>query len=231
MTNLHTNLPLPELLKLDLFSGMSKLQIQELCIDGKVIATTHRECLFSEGTVGDFFGVVLSGAYKITKASSRGEDVIINFVTPGDIVAALIMAQANPIYPVSVISMGPSRFLRLSRSNYVNTWKSFPGLLFKIQNLLLKKITHLHDQKTLYNAPLNQKIAAVLIALLEKNASNNPLELPFPLTRKEIANAIGSTEESVIRIMSDWTKVGFIQTTEQFIRIIQVEKILEILKV
>jgi CRP-like cAMP-binding protein len=80
-------------------------------------------------------------------------------------------------------------------------------------------------------APLNQKVASLLINLLEKNPTENGLELPLPITRKEIADTLGATVESVIRIMSEWSKMGIIQTNDQYIRVIKPDKVIEYLKV
>lgn len=86
------------------------------------------------------------------------------------------------------------------------------------------------DQRALGKASLSQKLAAQLINLLEKNPKENDMELPLPLTRKELADSLGATSESIIRIMSEWSKQGIIQTHDHHIRLLKPEKILEILK-
>ena len=55
------------------------------------------------------------------------------------------------------------------------------------------------------------------------------MTLPLPITRKEIAEACGASVESVIRVMSDWSKQGFINTQDAHIEILRMDKILEIL--
>ncbi len=50
--------------------------------------------------------------------------------------------------------------------------------------------------------------------------------VPLPLTRKEIANTLGASVESVIRVMSEWSKQEIIETTDQQIRILKFEKII-----
>jgi CRP-like cAMP-binding protein len=47
------------------------------------------------------------------------------------------------------------------------------------------------------------------------------------MTRKEIANSLGASAESVIRIMSEWSKRGLIETHDQHIKLLQVNKIIE----
>lgn len=160
----------------------------------------------------------------------RWEDVIMHFSTAGDVIAAFVMSKPGATYPVSAISMGASRFLKIPRANYVEHWAKNHHLVFRIQSLISTRMGILQDQKVLARAPLAQKIAALLMNLLEKNHDEDALTLPLPLTRREIADALGSSVESVIRVMSDWSKQNFIQTTDQNIKLLQPEKIIEILK-
>ncbi|MCB0368426.1 MAG: cyclic nucleotide-binding domain-containing protein, partial [Bdellovibrionales bacterium] len=108
---------LSELLGFSIFEGLSKEQILELCQGGQILTSSHRDVLFPFGREAHFFGIVLSGAYKLTKPSPLGEDVIVHFSTPGDVLAAFIMTQPKPRFPVSAISMGPSRFLKIPKEN------------------------------------------------------------------------------------------------------------------
>lgn len=218
-----------ECMGLSIFSGISRTGLKELFHGGQVVTSAHREHLFEVGDSASFFGVVLSGAYKLSKPSAVGEDVIVHFSTPGDVVAAFIIAMPNTVYPVTAIAMGPSRFLKLPRENYGTIWKSNLDLIFKIQNLLSTRMGHLQDEKVLMKAPLSQKVASLLMSLLENNPDGETT-LRLPLTRKEIADSVGASVESVIRIMSEWSKQGIICTNEQHINLLKIEKLIEILR-
>lgn len=140
------------------------------------------------------------------------------------------MAQPQPKYPVNAIAMGPSRFLKIPRQNYQLEWKNDSQLIQKIQNLLSHRMSFFQDQKVMTKAPLDQKIAALLINLFEKNTNSQEFELPLPITRKELADSLGVASESVIRVMSEWSKQGLIQTNDNYITLLKPEKIIEILK-
>lgn len=229
MTNLQAIIP--ELQQFKIFENMSNLQIIDLCSGGEIVFSNHRNYIFKFGDEAHYFGIVLSGAYKLSKPSPQGSDVIVHFSMPGDVVAAFIMAQVKPVYPVASIAMGPSRFLKISRQVFIEKWKTQPELIFRIQNLLSTRMSLLQDQMVMLKAPLGQKVASLLLNLLEKSPIENGLDLPLPLTRKEIADNLGASVESVIRIMSEWSKLGIIQTNDQFIRVIKPDKIIEFLKI
>lgn len=216
-----------ELINCNFFSQMSRQQITELCQSGTISTSNHRDVLFQSGEDATHFGIVLSGAYKLVKQTFSGEDVIVHFAVPGDVIGAFIMTQAKPIYPVTVVAMGPSRFLKIPKSTYLQQWSQSPDLIFRIQNILSERMTLLQNHKAQSKSTLAQKIGLLLLNLKDKNTNPDLWTLPLPLTRKEIADSLGASVESVIRVMSDWSKKGIIATTDQQISVLKPEMLVE----
>lgn len=210
-----------ELAKFPLFKGFDAQAIESLCEGGQVKVSQHREQLFEAGQPATHFGVVLSGAYKLARISPTGDDAVIHFCSPGDVIAALVMPQPSPLYPVSAKAMGPSRVLMLSREVYVNKWVPNPELVIRIQGLLSSRMARFQNYKVMQRAPLPSKVAALLLQLITKDSRQDEIEVPVPLTRREIADTLGVTVESVIRVMSEWSKNGYVVTTDQQIRILR----------
>jgi CRP-like cAMP-binding protein len=219
---------LGEILRFPIFQGFTKDKILKLTNDAQIVVTHHRETLFRCGEDASCFGLVLSGAYKLIKPGVGGEDTILHFSTPGDVIGAFIMSQEHPVYPLSAISMGPSRFLKIPKENYKIFWMNDAPLIFRVQNILSSRMSALQNQKAANKFPLQQKVAMLLIELLERQPKNGENVLALPLTRKEIADSLGSSVESVIRIMSEWSKLGFIQTNDQQIKIINLDQIIKL---
>ncbi len=220
---------LTELKTMPLFQELSILQLEELCADAKVIVANHRERIIQSGEIATHFGVVLSGAYKLSKTTPAGEDSIVYFSAPGDVIAAFVMAQKNPVYPVSVTAMGPSRYLSIPRNNYLTTWKNYSNLIMNIQNLLASRMNQLQNQKALSKANLQIRLASLLMTLVAEKNLEKELIIPIPLTRKEISDSLEVTVESVIRLMSDWSKRELITTTDHVITILQPDQIIQIM--
>src|SRR5690606_37235750 len=143
------------------------------------------------------------GAFKLTRPTPQGDDAIVHFSVQGDVIGAFIMTHSNPIYPVTVTAMGPSRFLMLPREVYLERWKHEPELIFRIQNLLSVRMTQLQNHSALAKCSLAAKIAFLLVDLLHRQEKSDDPTLPLPLTRKEVAETLGATVESVIRVMSE----------------------------
>lgn len=218
---------LAEVKNFDLFKDLDPLTIEQLCENSQIKVHSHKQIVFTYGTPALHFGVVLSGAYKLTRISAIGEESVIHFSSPGDVVAALIMTQKNITYPVTVKAMGPSRMLVIPQETYLNRWIKNPMLIMKMQGLLSTRMARLQNHKVMQRAPMSSKIAAMLMQLVAQDNTSEQLEVPLPLTRKEIADSLGVTVESVIRVMSDWVKHGYIATSDQHIKILKPEHLIE----
>lgn len=222
----HLKAILGELNKFSLFESLSDQETSALCDNGIVRFCKHREEIFSFGKPADYFGIVLSGAYKLSRLNPMGEESVIHFCAPGEVIAALVMAQKNSTYPVTVKAMGPSRILILKKENYTQNWLVRPELILKIQSQLSTRMSLLQNQKLMQRAPVSAKVAAFLLQYLmnhEHDSNDDQLIIPVPLTRKEIGDALGLSVETVIRTMSDWGKKDIISSTDQMIKVKNVE--------
>src|SRR5690606_23419010 len=149
--------------------------------------------------------------------------------TPGDVIGALVMSQPGAAYPVTVVAMGASSVLTIPQETYAKSWALNPTVQQFISGMLYNRMNLLHDQKALNRASLRQKIASLLVSLIERYSGEEETILPVPLTRQEIADAVGASVESVIRAMSDWSQRGIIQTSDQYIQVLSMGELLEIL--
>ncbi|HND86221.1 MAG TPA: Crp/Fnr family transcriptional regulator [Pseudobdellovibrionaceae bacterium] len=223
---------LPEILGYPIFQGFPREAILQLLSEGRYRSTSHRQNLYQAGEAADSFALVLRGAYKLVRPSPLGDDVIVYFSCPGDVIGALLMPQPSSSYPVTVVSMGPSGVWSIPRRTYLSYWSKNPEIVLRMQSLLYHRMSLLQDEKMRQKSPNSQKVAHLLIQLMEKYSGefNDEGVLPIPITRKEIADAIGSTPESVIRIMSDWSHQGIIRTTDHHIEILKTASIVKLLQ-
>jgi CRP/FNR family transcriptional regulator len=222
---------LPEIKQFSLFRACDKPTLLNLFSGARMQASKHREVLYKTGEPATKFSLVLRGAYKLIRTTPRGDDVIVYFAAPGDAIAALVMAQENALYPVSAIAMGPSLVLEIPRATYVAKWMRHHDIVLQLQGLLYNRMVLLQDEKLLNKSPLDLKIAHLLLQLTEKYSAESDGILPIPLTRREIADSLGASVESVIRIMSDWTQKKIIATSEQHIEVLEAGRIAEMIDV
>lgn len=213
------NSAISELNNFELFKGLSRDELEKLCQGASIKVLTHRECLFQLGAPAHYFAIVLSGAMKLSKFTPAGDESVMYFSVPGDVIGALVMPQENSLYPVMVKSMGPSRCFIISRQVYNENWLKNTGLVSRVQTQLFNRMQRFQTHQSHTKLPLAAKIAGTLLDLVSKGPEVDLIEIP--ITRKEIADHLGVAPESVIRIMSEWTKEGYIEADDKLLRIVR----------
>lgn len=221
---------LHELMAFPLFENFERSAVSDLVSGGSSKTHKHREVLYHAGTAADSFAIVMAGAYKLMKPTPRGDDLIVYFATPGDVIAALIMNQPGSSYPITAKAMGPSKIYSIPRSTFQRAWISNARIQQRLNAFLYTRMSLVQDERALSRTLLEPRVAGLLLRLLERSTEENERIVPLPLTRQEIADSLGVAVESVIRVMSEWSQQGLIKTTDRQIEILRFDQVIDIVK-
>jgi CRP-like cAMP-binding protein len=79
------------------------------------------------------------------------------------------------------------------------------------------------DDKVMTASPVPQKIARFLLRTVDSQAPIYGSRISLKLTRRDIAERVGTTVETVIRVLSKWSQQGWIRIEDQHIDILNRE--------
>jgi CRP/FNR family transcriptional regulator len=170
--------------------------------------------LFAEGDSSDFLYTVASGRVKVFKTTARGTDVILELFGPGDPVGAVAVYESRP-YPATAVALEPTTCMLLPRRAFFALLEQHPTLV----RGLLVGLTHRLVELTNRLAELSGgKIEARLARFFLKLAADigqpraDGTFIGIALSRQELADMIGTTIETAIRVMSRWGKDDIVRT-------------------
>lgn len=175
--------------------------------DAKYREIGNHKTLFTQGQEAQAFAVVVYGGFKIIKETKIKENTIIHFGIPGDLLGAMFMTHSNGYFAASVVALGPSAALEVSKSIYLKNWDGNPKVSKKLKAHFYQRIQELQEHHVLSRRPLKEKIALLLLQLVREEIEQKVVSIPVPITRQEIADYVGSSVESVIRNLSSMTDV------------------------
>jgi CRP-like cAMP-binding protein len=170
--------------------------------------------LFQEGDPPDHLYTVISGRVKVFKTTARGTDVILEIFGPGDPVGAVAVYESRA-YPASGIALEPTTCLLLPRQAFFALLESHPtlvrGLLVGLTHRLVELTTRLTE---LTGGRVEARLARFLLKLANDMGQRRAdgIFIPLALSRQELADMIGTTIETSIRIMSRWGKEDVLRT-------------------
>ena len=200
--------------QIPLFSGLSEEEIGEISsyIERKYFR--KKETIFSEGDPSNWFYILFDGEVKITKLSHDGKEIIIELLSSGEFFGGFAVLKGFP-YPANAIAMRDCETNRISRHNLMRIIERFPNIMYDITANLGERVRELHD--TLKNVALERvesRIAALLLKLAEKTgekSTSGEIAIAMRLTKQDIAEMVGTTVETSIRVLSRFRKSGIIK--------------------
>lgn len=130
------------------------------------------------------------------------------------------MMNPNPKYPVNASAMEDSGVIQISRRLYIDVWQSIPDVAQRVNMQIMGRMMEFHDDKIMATSPVPQKIARFLLRTVDSQASIHGSRISLRLTRKDIAERVGTTVETAIRVLSKWSQDGWIQIEDHHIDIL-----------
>ena len=172
------------------------------------------ETLFVEDDSSDLLYTIAAGRVKVSKMTARGTDLILEIFGPGDPVGAVAVYESRN-YPATATALEPTTCVVIPRQAFFSLLESHPtlvrGLLVGLTHRLVELTNRLAE---LSGGRIEARLARFLLKLAHDMGQKRPdgIFIPLALSRQEIADMIGTTIETSIRIMSRWGKDDIVRT-------------------
>ncbi|KDA06371.1 Crp/Fnr family transcriptional regulator [Microbacterium sp. CH12i] len=217
------------LAQIPFFAGLSEDDLDS--IDKRMVSLSWAEGdhLYSAGEPADHLYVVAAGQVKVVRSTRSGQDTIVDVLAPGELVGSLsIGRQAG--YPETVAAMVTTCALRIETTAFREVLLEYPSVALRV----LDDVTALlgserSDAGQHTSSTVAQRVGMMLLHLADKFGRNGEdvdgVLIQLPLTRADLAGMIGSTPESVSRVMSRLRKEGAVDSGRRWTSILDRDKL------
>jgi CRP/FNR family transcriptional regulator len=181
--------------KSEFFSEISDSAVQELSNVGYLKKYQQGDVLFREGEKGTAFFLLTEGRVKIFKNSADGREIILKLINPGEIFAEVVLFE-NDKYPVNASAASDTELFVIERKVFYSLLDSevfrndFISKLMKKQRYLAERVHYIsaYDVEERFFRFIASHYGV-------KN------EYDIDLSKKEIAEAIGTIPETFSRLL------------------------------
>jgi CRP/FNR family transcriptional regulator, nitrogen oxide reductase regulator len=170
--------------------------------------------LFSEGDASELLFTVLTGRVKVFKTTPRGTDVILEMFGPGDPVGAVAVYESRP-YHASAVALEPTTCVIIPRQAFFSLLEGYPTMVRGLLVGLTHRLVELTNRLTeLSGGRVEGRLARFFLKLAQDigQQRTDGTFIALTLSRQELADMIGTTIETSIRIMSRWGKDDIVRT-------------------
>ncbi|MBI3754571.1 MAG: Crp/Fnr family transcriptional regulator [Deltaproteobacteria bacterium] len=172
-----------------------------------------KDVIFVEGGPCPGFYVVKSGRVKLLKTSKDGKEQIIKILQPGELLGMETFYNGKR-YGNTAMAMDDCELCFIEKNAFFRIIEGHPSIAKKIIIALSKELDHAYSKigsMGLMNA--REKMAHLLYTLSKEYgvAENGKIKLNLSLSRLEIAEILGITQETAIRLLKSFKDDGIIE--------------------
>jgi len=218
-----------KLKKLQMFEGIPDDEIKKLSEQTNWEVYSTGQEIFEMGDQAHWIFIVAYGAVKLVRRAENGNEVALHFVGPEGIFGAVVAMRANSVYPLTAVAIEDTAILKIHRDVFLGVFQKHPVLGPRLLEMVGRRIGDLHAEKATLKSKMPKRIARFLLRKLESQPETYGDKIMIRLTRQDIANHIGTSVETVIRVLSAWTQDKIITTSDHRIEILDRKALSEII--
>lgn len=182
--------------------------------------------LFRDGDPFISLYAVRSGSVKLYKLADNGDDHIIGFYFPGEVLGFDAIEKNRHV--CSAITMETSTYCSFPFNRLENICSKLPGLQHHIFSLMSRELSGEHELLlSLADKTAEERVATFLISLSQrfKRIGYSPQAFKLAMSRQDIGNYLGLTTETVSRILARLQREYIIATERKNIEIKDLDRL------
>lgn len=197
-----------------------------LNVNGEILKFYKDEIIYTEGQNSNFIYLINQGVVKCHKLDEQGKELTTNLYKVNDLFGYSSLTQNVP-YQETATAIKDVELVVITKSDFKDLLSTNHFVALELIQLLSDDLTGIKDQllQMAYSS-VNRKTATTILKFAEK--MNRKPEDPIKISRNDLASVAGIAPETLIRTMSDFKKLGLIETEGRNIKILNIQKLQEI---
>ncbi len=222
---MESNLQL--LRKIPLFAELDDNQLDRL--SQVIIDRQYRknQIIFGEGDPGEAIFLLKNGKIKLTKTTPDGREQILAFRSAGEIFAEVVLFDGGA-YPATAEVIEDAKVGIIRNKDIERIILDNVDIAISLLKIMSKRLRQ--AQTSLKDIALKDvygRLASTLLKLAAEHGikSDGGTRISLNLTHQDLANMIGTSRESVNRVISEWRKEGVLDAQRGEITILKPQKL------
>lgn len=182
--------------------------------------------LFDVGDPMQSLYAIRSGSIKAYVLTSQGEEEILGFYLPGELLG--FDGFQTGYHSCAAVAQETTSVCKVPFSALENLCQTLPGLHHELYRVIGREISKEQAMLlSLRRKNARERVASFLLNLSERLEARGLAadEFHLSMSRQDIANYLGLTEETVCRLFSRFCKDGFLDVHRRFCRIRDMQRL------
>lgn len=202
------------------FSALPSTERERIANATRVVQVADGRTLFVEGETSESLWAVAAGLVHIIKRRPDGRRVVLDLIPPGELFGAVVALEDRP-YPATAVAAEPSTVWRMPATLARDLCRDHAGLRGAILSQVTSRLRNAHDRVGLVALDrVERRLGSILLVLARKiGRTEEGRVTSLDVTRQDLADMVGTTVETTIRIISRWQKNRIVSSSRGQIRL------------
>ena len=211
MSTMVSNLEL--IRRVPLFSMLTAIQAESVANAVVKRRFKRGEPIVEQGKKSNYLSIILTGRARVVTTDTRGREVILATLHPGDYVGEMSLIDDEP-HSATVQAEVQTDALILGRVEFARCLPENGSMAYAVLKGLVQRLRHA-DRKieSLALMDVYGRVARALLEFAATGGDGNAV-IRDKVSRQDLAKMVGASREMVSRVMKDLEERGFIETRE-----------------
>ena len=194
--------------KFSLFEELDERELGSIAAVAKPRRYAKDDVVFHADESGDVFCLIKEGQVKITMISPEGKEIILSMLGPGDFFGEMALLDDEP-RSATVVAMEPLELVTIWRADFLQILAENFSITKKLLATLSRRLRTASNRiESLATMDVYGRLARFFLDLAREHGKpldNGYVSVTRP-THQSIANMIGTSRETVSRLIHDLMK-------------------------
>jgi CRP/FNR family cyclic AMP-dependent transcriptional regulator len=211
MTTMVSNLEL--IRRVPLFSVLTAAQAASVADTVVKRRFKRGEPIVEQGKKSNALSIILTGRARVITTDSRGREVILATMHPGDYVGEMSLIDNEP-HSATVRAEIQTDALILGRLEFARCLPENSSMAYAVLKGLVQRLRLADRQiESLALMDVYGRVARALLEFASEDGNGNAV-IRDKVSRQDLAKMVGASREMVSRVMKDLEERGFIETRD-----------------
>src|SRR3989338_299264 len=213
-----------------IFSELPEKELKQLAAYRTTNHYKKKQTIFYEGNPVLGLFCIRSGKIKLYKSNPEGKQQILRILKKGDTIGQSSLFSNQPLQTTAE-AIEDSEVCFLDKAGFLLILRNNPSLALKLLGKLSQELIQV-EGKALDLAYKSTRVRFAELLLTFKETfgikEKGLHRLDISLSREELAQAVGTTIETAVRLLSEFREEGLIEVDKRTISILEPEKLFEL---
>ena len=213
-----------------LFKGLDAAAIEDVHAAMREQRVAKGETLFEQGMDATHCYIVALGRIKLSQTTADGQQVVLRFMGQGDLLGCVAVFRKIP-YPATAVAVDDSILFSWSAPTTSGLMERHPAMAMSVINTIGGRIEELQQRlREIATERVERRIAHALLRLARQSGRRGKrgVEIPFALSRQDLAEMTATTLHTVSRTISAWEQAGLVESGRQRVVILDPHRLVTI---